>query len=112
LQQPILTDFLPLIHPHTRLISASNSSTPAAATPRPWYCAQGLGGSCQPVRPLLRRQLHGQADAPRLHAQGHAAALWRDGRNHASGLRTTSRIDTTIQTVISVLPILDERISL
>jgi hypothetical protein len=36
--------------------------------------------------------------------------LWRrEGRNHASGLRTTARIDTTIQTVISVLSIFDER---
>ncbi|VVN49237.1 hypothetical protein PS619_06282 [Pseudomonas fluorescens] len=34
----------------------------------------------------------------------------RDGRNHASGLKTTSRIDTTNQTVISLFPILGERI--
>ncbi|WP_256667351.1 MULTISPECIES: hypothetical protein [unclassified Pseudomonas] len=33
----------------------------------------------------------------------------REGRSHANGLRTTARIDTTIQTVISVLSILDER---
>jgi hypothetical protein len=32
----------------------------------------------------------------------------RDGRNHASGLKTTNRIDTTNQTVISLLPIFDE----
>lgn len=36
--------------------------------------------------------------------------LWRrEGRSHAQGLKTTTRIDTTIQTVISVLSILDER---
>lgn len=29
---------------------------------------------------------------------------WRDGRNHARGLKTSARIDTTIQTVICVLP--------
>ncbi len=37
--------------------------------------------------------------------------LWaRDGRSHARGLKTTNRIDTTIQTVICVHPILDERL--
>jgi hypothetical protein len=36
--------------------------------------------------------------------------FWRrEGRNQANGLRTTARIDTTIQTVISVLSIFDER---
>ncbi|MFU0840914.1 MAG: hypothetical protein ACFWUJ_20925 [Pseudomonas fragi] len=35
----------------------------------------------------------------------------RDGRNHARGLRTSARIDTTIHTVISVLSLLDKRVT-
>jgi hypothetical protein len=62
----------------------------------------GWAAVFQPVRPLLRRQLHGQAHAPRLQAQVHLPLCLREGRNQASGLRISARIDTTSHTVISV----------
>lgn len=54
-------------------------------------CGHCCGASCMP-RPRLRARMR-QAIRP---------LCWRDGRSHAKGLRTTKRIDTTIQTVIEL----------